>query len=295
MKGSSINNCTNKVNILITVKAGVAGISGINCGKITNCQNFGNIFGTTRVGGISGEQTIDATGTYTYLIKDSYNYGEVKGEYYVGGIAGRTEIGNISKCKNNGLVQSTKYDESISGKTWSKTGGIVGYSKDAEIVECCNLEKGIVDSKYGCVGGIVGHSEQNIILCYNLGAVLGGTTNVGGIVGNLWNKTLNYSYNLGAIDSKGGYIGGVVGQIKGATMKNSYNGGTVSIKANSNFGNSSNGYNGYILGFNNGGTASTNVLNIEESTIKSWSSTDISNKLGLSFKKGSNYPILSWE
>lgn len=303
MKGASIKSCYNRGILNSLNDAG--GIVGTNCGRIEDCFNYGNIVGTVQVGGIVAKQLADTTGNYTYYTKNCNNYGYVKGSYYVGGIVGYLETGEISRCRNNYIVESTGNDYATSTKYWSRTGGIVGYLKSGSgILECVNGENGSIKSAYGCVGGIAGFSNKNITSCYNLGEIkasdANGSTNVGGIVGKIDNGTVNYTYNMGKIDTVKGFIGGVAGQIASGTIKNSYNCGNITITAGTsyvaveNIG-KANQYIGYILGYNNSGTCSTSVSNITTSTINGWTASDITSKLGSSFKKGTTYPVLSWE
>lgn len=168
----------------------------------------------------------------------------------------------------------------------------------------CN--KGSVISKEGCVGGIVGaaNRQSSITSCYNIGSVNGTdqqySTNIGGIVGRVVNNgTIRYTYNMGNVNSIRGFVGGIAGQNNASEVRNSYNAGNVTISSSTKptniIGAEANRYLGYVIGWNDAGTASNNVQNITATTLKGWSASTITTNLGNSFKKGTNYPLLDWE
>lgn len=114
-------NCTNRVN----VRGSGFQISGIAAshdgGEIKDCNNYGNISGKERVGGIVGRNI----GSISNCM--SAKEATVQGEYLVGGIVGINENNNtITDCYNLSQVTSTggsDFDGSTVG-TGAYTGGI---------------------------------------------------------------------------------------------------------------------------------------------------------------------------
>lgn len=91
--GSTITNCTNKVNVTASTTGSnkkamyIGGVVGYETGEATieNCANAGNISGTIYVGGIVGKMSYSAVLT----VKNCYNTGTVTGTCN-GGILGYT-------------------------------------------------------------------------------------------------------------------------------------------------------------------------------------------------------------
>lgn len=193
----------------------IGGLVGLNAGIMDNVGNRGAIEGTSSVGGIAGENEVDAG------IAGAYNEGEVvgqAGEYSVGGIAGT----------NGGLVQFSRNSGPVTGDR--RVGGVVGE----------NDEEGIVRDSYNThsvtgrseVGGVVGYNNWEpgypsiVERTYNTGTVRGDES-VGGVVGYDRNMT-THSFNTGAVHGTGQYVGGVVGYKDGGEpLEHSYNTGSV--------------------------------------------------------------------
>ena len=173
---------------------------------------------------------IDAGKIKNVTLADSY----IKGKQYVGGICGYISgAAQINNCLNAATVYS-----SYNGDDY--TGGICGYmnSSSAVISGCTNT--GFI-SVYGwTVGGICGYQSNGTTTnCHNSGRIYadagnstGNSSNVGGIVGYLWNWTLvENSYNTGSVEGKGYYVGGIAGFVYGR-INNCYNIGAVTASSN---------------------------------------------------------------
>lgn len=189
--GGKISNCQNygEINGEKSIEC-VGGIVGKN-GTVTNCQNYAKVMGTSYVGGISGRNTT--------LIKECQNYGEIVGNSYVGGIGGGSKI--INKCINHAKINGASIAGGITGgstyvinsinngevvSSGSNTGGIIGNLTNGQVI-INNYNSAKVQGNQN-VGGIMGHAgyTQNniskIINCYNTGEILG-TNYIGGILG----------------------------------------------------------------------------------------------------------------
>ncbi len=83
------------------------------------------------------------------------------------------------------------------------TGGIVGYVNSPSVIRNC-INLGNIDSSKANSGGILGSGVSSAVVynCANFGTV-SGTTYVGGIVGKTEND-VSLCYNVGAITASGG-------------------------------------------------------------------------------------------
>lgn len=170
------------------------GIAGENRGTIQNCTFSGTVSGANSIGGIAGVNAV--TGT----IRSCTAQGSITGKSMTGGIAGQN-LGTISGCRNDALVNITKRDPGLDPAELSlgadtdlgtlraldtvnvttDTGGIAGCSTGM-ILSCTNTAViGYQHIGYN-VGGIAGRSSGHIANCENRGAVFG-RKDIGGIVG----------------------------------------------------------------------------------------------------------------
>ncbi len=174
VEDATIRNCINKASITANDFqyeghdiGGIVGYAGNS--NIIDCQNYGDVDGCYRVGGIVG-----STGGNT-LVSGCQNHGDVNysGGYlseYIGGIVGDAENSTISHCKNTGIVFG-----------YYTGGGIVGYAAGCTVNHCLNL--GNVDVAHERVGGIVGRARiSSVSNCLHLGKIEG-YGRIGGIVG----------------------------------------------------------------------------------------------------------------
>lgn len=153
----------------------------------------------------------------------------------VGGIVGYLnaveKIGKIENCRNKASVRS----DFGGAPSVSSVGGIVA-ENFGTIINCVN-EGNIKGNDVGgnCAGGIVGQIyEGSIESCYNTGSVEG-NNNCGGIAGSaspmsLDNVTIKNCYNTGKISTSDNYAGGIAGFSSGSktSIINCYSNGLVS-------------------------------------------------------------------
>ncbi|WP_027397195.1 filamentous hemagglutinin N-terminal domain-containing protein [Anaerovibrio lipolyticus] len=231
----------------------------------TKTAKLDNVSGTDNVGGIVGELT-DGT------IRFSSNGSQVSGHDNVGGLAGNVSgeaIGasagegyanNIYKSNNNGFYSTTENVEQGYGvikATGTDAGGLVGHvnsTADVSINE--SHSNGQVQGKEN-VGGIVGTLEKGTIqYTYNTNenatlsssSVVGeasvgagtseygrvyGTTNVGGIVGNMTGGAIDQSYNAGNVEGSTN-VGGIVGSMSDGSITKAYNADNNTVLNTSN-------------------------------------------------------------
>ena len=121
-----VDKCTNYGEVSITKltssATGVGGIVGFAYANVTNSNNYGNVSGRERVGGIVG-----GISTFAITVSNCNNYGDVSSTVKtVGGIVGRFQGSStvsitIENCTNEGNIACT----AESGDVYA--GGIVGY------------------------------------------------------------------------------------------------------------------------------------------------------------------------
>lgn len=203
-KESAIN-CKSYVTIIATGNY-VGGIIGSN-GRAMNCYNYGEIkvIGNY-VGGIAAGDNSVAT--------NCYNYGniEVTGTT-VGGICAGTWT-SAANCKNYGKITGSA----------NSVGGICGGSH-GDRVNCENY--GDIAVIGNSVGGIYGGNSHNVNKCINY-ANIEGTSNVGGIGGNMPYVVIKNSCNYGNVKATEKTVGGIFGY--GSSMApiiNCYNAGDI--------------------------------------------------------------------
>ena len=213
--GSAIN-CKNYGKIL-TTGSHIAGISG-RYGRVTECENYGEIKGNSVLGGIIGQMNGNAINRVT-------NYGKISGNDTIGGICGSNGYAYlISNSINRGEIIGEK-----------KIGGILGVATSIElIINCYNIGKIEGTSR---IGGIVGYcsftqnDSSKIINCYNIGEVVGtDSSKTGAITGEkngygihyiekcYWEEKsglAGYNGNFTVTDSKSYSRGFIEGKEKG--------------------------------------------------------------------------------
>jgi hypothetical protein len=191
----------------------VGGVVGYNeTGMVINCHATGNISGNGYVGGVAGQNE----GTIT----NSSTEGDVDGNQRVGGVVGH----------NNGTVENCHASGDISGRgTLSYVGGVVG--SNGGIVEKCYATGNVRGIGGSYVGGVVGwNSGGTVEKCYATGNV-SGTRYVGGVVGRngvVQGALVKNSYATGNVDGTSDEVGGVVGNSQNGTVENCYAMGAVS-------------------------------------------------------------------
>ena len=253
---ATISNCTFSGMIYTSGKYN-GGITGFNCGTITNCKNTADIYSAgEQGGGIAGrlqkgtitncvnEGDIISSSDVNYnaysagngkanggivgiaqsgSLSDCRNYGNIYFGKHVGGIAGQTRIA-ITRCENHGNINTYQ--------TGGYAGGIAGssYSAAGTVTDCTNYGTVTYKNNASDMGGIVGNNQNaRIERCINNGSV-GGTTDVGGIVG-YGSGTIADCVNNGALSGRNygniAYIGGITG--RGSSITRCLNTGSVIV------------------------------------------------------------------
>ena len=216
---TDLKNCLNYGDIKNT-DGRTGGISGYNggYGSISNCINYGEIASNGNyVGGISGIWT-----TFEgYIVSNCINYGKVSGGGYVGGICGETRVFEISNCVNNGsVISSGMYIGGVFGRLLTDLSDYL----TATYNKIVNTGKVQGDGYVGGISGMVTmsiYSEANFEMCFNIGNVIAGDSNAGGLFGYI-SCDLDYfsadeaylrvydCYNTGDINGETG-VGGIIG------------------------------------------------------------------------------------
>lgn len=181
--------------------------------RITNCSFTGNITGNNYVGGLVGLKS--NYGANVAYIKNCMVKGTVKGSAYLGGIAGSSSKNEIENCS----VNLTSFDATDTG------GGITGSSSNDKIINCSFV--GDIRGK-NHLGGVSGSaSYTNIEFCNFNGSIVG-FYRIGGIVGiaSLYTK-ISKCHNKGVIEATGTVAGGIVGELYNSTIELSYNIGNI--------------------------------------------------------------------
>lgn len=258
---TDVDNCTNTAS----VTGGSSYVGGIvGYGDANHSTNSGAVTGTSYTGGIAGKGTVtgsdnegdvNTTQTGDYLggitgnggATDCNNYGDVirkqgSSSEYTGGISGYSSQ-PVTNCTNSGKVDGSLY-----------VGGIVGYISGTSVTDCENY--GVVSADRWHIGGIVGHCLNSTVSgCTNkadissVGSTASNATSVAGIAGYVEGDTSSISGNVNDADIVGyRALGGIVGRLVSGTVSGNKHTGNVSWLDNTT------GYNGLIVGLNNGGT-----------------------------------------
>lgn len=179
----------------------VGGLCGENHGYIKNCSFKGVISSNDYVGGITSYNH------YTGVIEDCSVSGYVKGIHFVGGVAGCNE-GDISRCRNDSLVNTTNVDTQITIDSMTNLNKVINLIKNVDSTS----EEANEDATATDVGGIAGNSLGIISRCLNMGNVgyehVG--YNIGGVVGRQSGYVVNCTNNGKVLGRKD--VGGIVGQ-----------------------------------------------------------------------------------
>lgn len=238
--GNYVDSCFNysEININGSMVGGVAG--RIN-GSITHCRNYAEVFGTNYTGGVVGDLSSNAKGSYLA------NYAKVHGtsKYYTGGVAGDLSSGSVlDSCANYAEVLG---EGTNSGYVGGVTGGGTSNITLSRLVNYAPVTVTGGDKTY-YVGGIAGACGGFINDCYNYGEVTNKSYGTGGIAGH-GNGRANRCVNLGNVStsytgtSKYGNAGGIWGN------------SAINIYDCINYGNvTGSHYTGGILGYSTGST-----------------------------------------
>ena len=179
----------------------MGGIAAINNGIIAKSNYTGVISGNDYVGGIVGINQLSG------VIDDCKCNGYVHGLHFTGGIAGQN-IGNISDCENNSMVNTTNTDTQITIDAMATLNRVISLVKNINsATEEANSDVTVSDA-----GGIAGQSIGIISRCVNTGEI--GYEHVGYNIGGIVGRQSGYTYkctNSAKIQGRKD-VGGIVGQ-----------------------------------------------------------------------------------
>ena len=190
--GTVKNLTLDKVNV--TANSNVGAVVGQNWGTIENCSVSGSVTGLSDnscVGGIAG---FHRKGSIT----DCHSSATVTGKAYVGGISGQSSAKEgtttIIACYSTGSVTAT----ADIGDSY--VGGVVGQNNVGVILTAC-YATGNVKGGSSCVGGVVGDNLSTVTACYHAtGSVAGASGSTGGVAGrNAQNVTVTACYWNGTV------------------------------------------------------------------------------------------------
>ena len=155
-----------------------------------------------------------------------------------GNISGGSSVGAVVGYAKDTTISNVINSASVTGD--AEVGGIVGTATGSTITTAVNTgtvhSNGESDGQGGTVsnvGGLIGYMYNGTLNgnSYNLGDASGDGYNVGGLVGSASNSTIGDGTNLvyNRMDVTGAYnVGGIVGNMEGSTVQNAENSGTVS-------------------------------------------------------------------
>jgi len=302
----TVNGISNVAGLVGINNGGTVTGNTVSAGTVSGGSNVGGLAGEN-IGVIAGSNvtsntTVTATGGYVGGLV-GYNYGTIAGSSvsggtvassanYVGGLVGENYTGGAISSSNVTAV-------TVTGGT-NYTGGMVGYNSGS--VTGGAVAGGSVSGAAN-VGGLAGYNVSSISGGTVSGGAVTGTTDAGGLVG----------YNTGSISSStvtgattvtatGSYVGGLVaynygGTISGSSVTNgsvsgtSYVAGLVgesiynpgdSIPYPSSISGSSvtnvtviatGSFVGGLVGFNSGGTGTSQAATIANSSFTGGSVT----------------------
>jgi hypothetical protein len=197
--------------------------------EATTVKNVGlidvQVTGSSNVGALVGYTDVDYTKPNA-IITNCYVIGEITGISAVGGLVGFNQFTDIMRCHADIIINSTG----------SNVGGLVGRLN----------------------GGLLAADNALISECYSKGTV-NGIHDVGGLVGNMDDTSVEKSYSTANVTGQGGWgsgVGGLVGEMyKGGSVTDCYARGSVD------------GYQsiGGLVGWSGGGPATYDAPVIENS------------------------------
>lgn len=175
--------------------------------SISNTTNFGNVGGMDRVGGIIGEN-LNRDGDYS----DLETVGTIIGENQVGGIFGYI-VGNEQL-----IIDQVNIFSDITGT--GQVGGVAGFGENIRITNA------VVNALYieavSKVGGLVGELSNGIIEHSFFGGEINSESLSAGLVGVLMESTINNSYSIGTVIEESGESGGIASLAVNSTISNNY-------------------------------------------------------------------------
>ena len=186
----------------------IGGLTGYNRGgSIRHSQSIAHVVGDENaeaIGGIAGcnEAVIEYCHS-NVAGEGDFNPTYFSGARWIGGVAGKNEGSIFRSSASGSLYGADFYTNAI--------GGLIGYAKHGEIVECFSTVTVTTGDLASNAGGLVGRNEGLVRDCYATGDVIGGFESLrfGGLIG-LNHGTLQQCYTLGipnAHHNNGGLVG----------------------------------------------------------------------------------------
>lgn len=253
-ESKNLSNCKNSGTVIGYTYIG--GIVGNNYQTVvTHCQNSGTVSGDDSVGGIAG---LSDAASDSYGIICCENTGNVSaivsGSHEIGGIAGWVDGGQISNCRNTGIINK---DGNINNRGY-EVGGIAGFTR-SKIVKSCN--EGSVSGR-GTIAGIAASGNNAVIsACYNTGAITGNVFASGILQGSIISYSIYDCYNTGTIN--GLYTSAISGGTNGSVSNCYYCGADQGIGGNASQ------------------TGTTAFASLAAKSIKPYESTKITEQTGM--------------
>ncbi|MDG5813885.1 GLUG motif-containing protein [Chitinispirillales bacterium ANBcel5] len=207
---SNVNNSSNSSVIGSVSVGGLVGAAHFGT-TLENSFATGEVSGDSVIGGLVGVVHHGVT------IENSYTTGEVNGGARVGGLVGFAHhYATIENSYTTGTVKGT-----------SSVGGLVGVSSGTTIIN--SYSESAVSGDSTDIGGLVGFSENGSTIkdsSFSTGEV-NGSRNVGGLVGNNLQSTIENSYSHSIVTAES-VFGGLVGlNQSSSTIRNCYSTGEV--------------------------------------------------------------------
>ncbi len=244
----------------VSATATVGGFVGFNAGVITGVSWVGNaVTGTSYVGGVAGSSSGTISGvTITGL--QVTGIGSYNPTAYLGGVVGYSS-GLLSGITSSGNVTET-------GSTDQYIGGVAGYNGGT--ATNISVTGGVVSSSYDTsVGGVVGKTNVTLAGVSAANTVMaGGGAYIGGIAGvasgNVSGVSFSGAISIASATYGTSQIGGLVGQLLYGTLTAGIASGAITVGSNS--------HNvGGLVGWNDigtvlGGTAS-DVISAVSATV----------------------------
>jgi hypothetical protein len=200
----SINSTGNTSNMMTAALVAYSGT--------TSNPAFSNI---TISGGLidAGVQKTSGTGAagsiagsiYRGTVTDSTSSATVRGGRYVGGLVGLLGDQNTTCTAGSPLLSGSSYSGNVSGSSY--VGGLVGEFGPNRGKDICEIRNSF---NSGTVTGTIGGTATTCSI-------------IGGIVGQLWEATVEDSYNTGEINGATNTcddVGGIVGWARGNSLSN---------------------------------------------------------------------------
>jgi hypothetical protein len=191
------------IDVAVTGKDCVGGISGYNLGTIRNCSVTGYIYGNDEIGGITGVNEGSVFQCHVSM--------NIEGNNRVGGVAGYSSYnqgGSIIDCSSTGQITGNNYVGGLIGYIYGgkkeikssfstadvigaeNVGGLVGICRNGyyamprmgfppgyisvsnlSYVSSCYYAGTVQGNK--CVGGLIGKNEGLVTFCYSAAQVKG--------------------------------------------------------------------------------------------------------------------------